>query len=284
VRAFDRREPFKMEYRLRRHDGEYRWILDIGVPQYHPDDGTFLGYVGSCTDITDHKLAEEALSNVSSRLIRAQEEERMRIARELHDDINQRIAFLGIDLAKIETDIPGLEMQQHILQLQQRITELSLDVQSLSHRLHSSKLDYMGIVVAARSFCRELSEQHAVKVEFRHAGIPCDIPNEIALSLYRVLQEALQNAVKHSHTRLFQVELKGGPAEIQLTVSDQGVGFNPQDRIMRHGLGLISMRERLQLVNGELSIQAKPGCGATIRARVPLAQSGALKALARKTG
>jgi signal transduction histidine kinase len=128
----------------------------------------------------------------------------------------------------------------------------------------------LGLVTAANSFCRELSEQQKVQVEFKHTDIPHSLPKEIALCLFRVLQEALQNAVKHSGAQYFRVELRSTSEEICMKVTDQGVGFDRHDAIMSQGLGLISMRERLQLVHGEFSIESEPSRGTTIRARVPL--------------
>jgi PAS domain S-box-containing protein len=272
-RAFDQRQSFEMEYRVRRNDGEYRWILDIGVPRFNPD-GTFAGYIGSCLDITDRKLAEEALSSVGRRLIEAHEEERTWIARELHDDIAQRIALLAVELERCDHQAPGsvVDMHEYLPHARQRVSDLGKDIQALSHRLHSSKLEYLGLVTAAKSFCHELSEQRNVRIEFKHSDLPAAIPKEISLCLFRVLQEALQNAIKHSAEHNFTVELHGTKEGISLTVSDSGIGFNWQDAMNRRGIGLISMRERIRLVNGELSIQSEPGRGTTVFARVPLGQ------------
>lgn len=274
--AFDRHEPFQMQYRLRRHDGEYRWILDIGVPRFEPD-GSFAGYLGSCIDITDRKLAEEALADIGRKLIEVQEQERAWIARELHDDINQRIALLAIELEKWDQLIPrsALDTHDHIRQVHRRLSEISGDIQALSHHLHSSRLDYLGIVVAASSFCRELCQKQKVEIDFSHAGVPQDVPKEISLCLFRVLQEALQNAVKHSGVRHFKVELTGNSGEIQLTISDEGAGFNQQDPARRQGLGLISMRERVQMVNGHFWIKSQPGHGTIIKASIPLLRAEA---------
>ncbi len=273
VEAFDRRESFEMQYRLRRHDGEYRWVLDKGVPRFNPD-GTFAGYIGSCIDITERKLAEESLATIGRRLIEAHEAERTWIGRELHDDINQRLALLAIALERWSHDASTNDVTELVRHTRVRITEIAQDVQGLSHRLHSSKLDYLGLATAAKSFCRELSEKTKVEIVFRDAGIPHTLSKEVSLCLFRVLQEGLQNAVKHSGVRSFTVDLHGTEESIELTVADTGNGFEEQEAFTRHGLGLISMRERLQLVNGELSVKSNPGAGTTIRARVPLKTDG----------
>ena len=271
--AFDQRQSFEMEYRIRRNDGEYRWILDTGVPRFNPD-GTFAGYIGSCLDITDRKLAEEALASVGRRLIEAHEEERTWIARELHDDIGQRIALLAIELERCDHQAPGsvVDMHEYLQLACQRVYDLGEDIQALSHRLHSSKLEYLGLVAAVKSLCHELSEQRNVRIAFNHSDVPAAIPKEISLCLFRVLQEALQNAVKHSADQNLTVEVHGTNEGISLTVSDSGIGFDWREAMNRRGLGLISMRERLRLVNGELFIQSEPGRGTTILARVPLGQ------------
>jgi PAS domain S-box-containing protein len=273
TQAFDQRQAFSMEYRVRRNDGEYRWIFDIGVPRFSRDN-SFAGYIGSCLDITDRKLAEEALASVGSRLIEAHEEERTWVARELHDDIAQRIALLAVELERFDLQAPGLavDVHQYLPRARQRISDLAKDIHALSHRLHSSKLEYLGLATAVKSFCHELSEQRNVRIEFKHSNLPVEIPKEISLCLFRVLQEALQNAVKHSAEQNVRVELHGTPDGIHLRVSDSGIGFNWQDAIKRRGIGLISMRERLRLVNGELSIQSTPGRGTVVLARVPLGQ------------
>ena len=267
--AFNRRESFELQYRLRRKDGEYRWVLDDGVPRFNPD-GTFVGYIGSCIDITERKLAEESLATIGRRLIEAHEAERTWIGRELHDDINQRLALLAIELDRWSHDGSTNEVTELVRHARARITEIAQDVQGLSHRLHSSKLDYLGLATAAKSLCRELSEKTKVEIVFEHAGIPHTLSKEVSLCLFRVLQEGLQNAVKHSGVRSFTVDLQGTEESIELTVADFGNGFAEQEACTGHGLGLISMRERLQLVHGELSVKSQPGAGTTIRARVPL--------------
>jgi PAS domain S-box-containing protein len=269
--AFDRRESYRSEYRLRRYDGEYRWVLNQGVPRLNVD-GSFAGYTGTCVDVTDRKLAEEAISTVNRRLIEAQEEERTRIARELHDDISQQLALLAVSLQRLKQSLPASAnvISREIGAANQQIVDLGNDVQALSHRLHSSKLGVLGLAAASAGFCREFSEQHGVQIDFRSENIARDLPKEASLCLFRVLQEALQNAAKHSGSRHFQVSLKGCSDEVTLTVHDSGIGFEPEEAMRRRGLGLTSMRERLRLVAGELSIDSQPRRGTTVHARIPL--------------
>jgi PAS domain S-box-containing protein len=283
TQAFDRREEFRIEYRLRRHDGEYRWLIDIRVPRFDKER-SFRGYIGIGVDMTERKQAEEALSGVSRKLIGAHEEERTRIARDLHDDINQRLALLAVGLEQVEqlerspSKLPG-EVSTRIHELSESITEIGIDIQAISHRLHSSKLEYLGIVTAARSFCKEFAEQQKVEVFFAHEDIPHMLPLEISLSLFRVLQEALQNAVKHSGVMHFEVALRHASDSIDLTVHDSGRGFDVKEAIQAKGLGLISMEERLKLVDGQLFIESQPKHGTTIHAHVPLsARSNAMRA------
>ena len=272
IGAFDRREPFEVEYRLRRHDGEYRWISDRGVPRFTLDN-SFAGYIGSCIDVTDRKLAQESLSDISRKLIKAQEEERAWIARELHDDINQRIALVTVNLERLQKDFSSLAASatsQRLEEIRDLLSGLGSDVQALSHHLHSSKLEYLGIVAATASLCKELSEEHGIDIQLHTDKITKKLPPEIALCLFRVLQEGLQNAVKHSGSRQVEVGLRGATDVIELTVRDAGVGFDPEEAIIGSGLGLTSMKERLKLVHGELFIDSEPGRGTLIRATVPL--------------
>jgi len=269
--AFDRRESFQMEYRLQRNDGEYRWIFDLGVPRFNADD-SFAGFIGSCLDVTERKLAEEVLSQMSGKLIAAHEQERSWIARELHDDINQRLALLAVNLDGLSQKLPAstVELSRRIRKEREIVSELTRDVQALSHRLHSSKLEYLGLAAAAASFCKELSDRQKVKIDFLCDDIPKNLPQEISLCVFRVMQEALQNGTKHSGSPHFEVRLSRASNEVQMTVRDQGIGFDLEDAINSCGIGITSMRERLKMVNGELSIESRLQHGTTIRARVPL--------------
>jgi PAS domain S-box-containing protein len=269
--SFNRREPFQHEYRLRRHDGEYRWVLVHGVPRFDAH-GSFAGYIGSGIDVSERKQAEAALSSVSRKLIEAHEEERTWIARELHDDFSQRIALLAVNLDRLKQGLRASEVQtrHRVEEACERVSDLGSDIQALSHRLHSSKLEYLGLLAASTGFCRELSERHGVVIDFHSENVPKGLPKEISLCLFRVLQEALQNATKHSRSRQFGVWLRGTDNEIDLIVRDSGIGFDPESTIEGQGLGITSMRERLKLIDGQLFIESNLHSGTTIRARAPL--------------
>lgn len=408
VQSFDRREKFNMEYRLRRYDGEYRWILDIGIPRFN-EDGSFAGYIGIAVDVTDRKMAEEslrelnstlegqtallqsreellrifvknvpagvamfdrdmhylqvsdrwcadysvtsseiigrshydifpdipgywkevhrrglegetlradeerwnrrngattwvrwevrpwktpsgmiggilifaeditqrkrmeeALSGMSRKLIQSQERERIRIAGELHDDINQRLALLAIQLQQLQ-DNPS-EVQKRAQDLQKQTSEISSDVQALAHELHSSKLEYLGMVAGMKSWCREFAERQKIEVDFV-SDVPGPLPFEIASSLFRVLQEALHNVVKHSRVKKVEVKVSESSTEVHLIVSDSGTGFNVEAAMQGRGLGLTSMLERVRLVNGTMTIESEPMRGTTIHARIPFEKS-----------
>jgi signal transduction histidine kinase len=184
-------------------------------------------------DITEHKLAEEALSNISRKLIEAQEQERTYVARELHDDVNQRIALLAVNLGRLKRELPAsaIELSNRIGEARDLVADLGNYIQALSHRLHSSKLQYLGLEAAAASFCKELSDHRKVEIDFRPDGIPKKLPEEISLCLFRVLQEALQNAAKHSGARHFEVALRRESNQICLMVRDQGIGFDSESTI-----------------------------------------------------
>jgi PAS domain S-box-containing protein len=263
---------FSNECRLRRNDGVYRWMFGVASPRVD-GDGSFAGFIGSAVDVTDQKLAQEALENVSGQLIAAQEKERSRLARELHDDICQRLAMISLKIEKVskgwgraKSSIPD-----QLEQIWQQCSTLTGDVQTLSHELHPSILDNLGLVTAVRSYCREVSEQKGVLVEFSGGNIPSSLPREVSLSLFRVVQEALRNGVKYSGQKHFEVRLQEISGQLELEVSDRGVGFDAMKTKKGGGLGLVSMAERINQVNGSFSIDSQPNVGTRIRARVPMA-------------
>jgi PAS domain S-box-containing protein len=260
-------------------DDEVLWKADgtsfpaeyWAYPQRKADQ--VVGAVIAFIDITQRKLAEAALARVSRKLIAAQEQERRRIARELHDDIGQRLAMLTIEIGELQDSSFNLpaQVRSRITELKKQTSGIATDIQSLSHGLHSAKLEYLGITTAIRSFCKEFGEQQKVEIDFQTHDLPSPLDPDISLCLFRVLQEALNNSAKHSGVRQVAVQLWGTSDEIHLTVSDRGVGFDSEHEKQREsrGLGLISMEERLKLVNGTFSVESQPNRGTTIHARVP---------------
>lgn len=274
--------PERAEFRLRTRGGTHRWMFNIATPRFLPD-GSLAGFIGSAIDVTDQKRAQEELSKLGGRLIEAQEKERARIARDLHDDICQHLIVLSIKLERIMTTSESSPAQierrttelEHIRKIQhasQECAEIARSVQALSHELHSSNLDYLGLVGAISGFCEEFSEQHRVAVEFTTANVPDSLPRDSSLCVFRVLQEALRNAIKHSGVLRFEVSLQGSPYEVELEVSDAGVGFDPGTAQATGGLGLVSMRERVQMVKGTISIESKVNGGTRIRISVPVSE------------
>ena len=269
--AFERREVFQVEHRLRHADGEYRWVVTLGVPRYDVD-GSFAGYIGTAVDITERKLAEEALSAVSQKLIEAHEEERTRIARELHDDINQRLALVSVRLGYLKQgpSASAAHIEQEIGKAGEELADLVADIQVLSHGLHPARLELLGLERAAAAFCEELSTRHGVAIDVHVENIPTALPREISLCLYRVLQEALQNVVKHSVSQHAHVSLNGHGHTIDLTVKDTGAGFDPLEAVRGPGLGLTSMKERLKGIGGQLAVHSQRGAGTMVHAVAPL--------------
>ena len=221
--------------------------------------------------MTERKQAEEALATIKQRLADAQEDERARIARELHDDVVQRLVGLGwrlgaaCDPAPVSDD--GI---REIENVRAEVMGLAKDVQALSHRLHPVWMDILGIAASVRALCREVSRQSGVEIVCHLEDVPDGLSRENAACLHRVLQEALQNAVKHSRATKVEVSLRAVLDEIEMTVKDFGVGFDPRAQGQR-GLGLTSMKERLKAVGGRLSIRSQGGT--TIQVYVPIAQA-----------
>jgi len=214
--------------------------------------------------------SEEALSTVNRKLVDAEERESNRIARELHDDIGQRLALLSNELHEVQQDLPdSFDLRYRIGALREQMEGISTDVHVISHELYSSKLEYLGITGAMRGFCREVSQQQEVEINFTGKDLTTALSPEISLCLYRVLQEALHNAMKHSGAQQFDIDLVEEPDSIHLTVHDSGAGFDPKTAMQGRGLGLTSMQERMKLVNGKLSVASKLGKGTTIHAWVP---------------
>jgi PAS domain S-box-containing protein len=232
--------------------------------------GTLVGVAEIACDVTDQDRAQQALSSVSRRLIHAQEQERARIGRELHDDIGQRLALLSLGLTGLSDGSSGVLPGNQTEDIQRQVVEIATDIQALAYKLHSSKVELLGLPAAVRGFCVEFAQHNRVDVNFTSRDVPEHLSADISVCFFRVLQEALHNAAKHSGVRHFDVQLSTTADEIHLVVSDSGEGFDLDASRGGRGLGLVSMDERLKLVDGDLSIETQPRHGTRIHARAPL--------------
>jgi len=262
-------EYLDLTFRMVALDGRVVWFQSLVSFEFQEKQP--LKSRGFITDISERKQAEEALRDLSGRLITAQEEERRRIARELHDDVNQRMAVLSIEIDQLGRELPGSRKAlEQYRKLQLHAQEISTDIHRLSYQLHPSKLDHLGLSPAVKSLCRELSENGSLDVAFQERGVPTDLPQDITLCLFRVAQESLRNSARHSGSQTAQVLLSRVNNEIRLTVSDQGRGFDTNSELMKKGLGFISMQERLKIVGGEIKIFSTAFRGTRIEVSVPL--------------
>jgi PAS domain S-box-containing protein len=262
--------PYELDLEAIRADGTRLWVTTRGEAVV--DDTGHPTYLrGTTQNITERKRSEEALVAMSGRLITAQEEERTRIARELHDDLSQRMAIVQIGLEEFKQAVPSLskQAQQQLDNLAEVLSDVSSDLHGLSRQLHPVMLGSLGLLTSLKRVCTEFCTQHKLQVQFVHKDIPGEIPNDVALCLFRIVQEALRNVVKHSGAKTAEIELFGHAEEIHLCISDPGSGFNVASANRAVGLGLVSMRERSRLVGGHFSIESQLNSGTRIRVRVP---------------
>jgi two-component system CheB/CheR fusion protein len=279
--AFNLRRKFVVEYRQLNLEGQYRWLLSSGWPRFLPD-GTFAGYIGVLLDIHERKQAEEEKRQLADRFFRAQVKERSRIGRELHDDFAQRLALLTIRLQEMQLE-PTLSSKNRlqIAELRKQANEISVDLTLFSHRLHSSFLEKWGLATAVKNQCKDISRLHQVQVACQIGDLPSIINENTAVTLFRVLQEALHNTIKHSQATKLVVELSADDGNLVLSVVDNGIGFDvAAAQQAPTGLGLISMKERLELVGGTMSIDSNPS-GTRLSVRVPIGQA---RHYSQKTG
>ena len=214
------------------------------------------------------QVSQEDTRKLAGRLIAAQEVERARIARELHDDISQKVALLSIDINQMALcQAPALRGRAKIMA--DRAAEIGTDLHNLSYELHPTKLKILGLVTATQLLCRDLSARHQLSIDFVHDRMPSSVPPDPALCLFRIAQEALQNVVKHSGAPNAAVRLIGSAESLQLEISDTGGGFDTSK--LGDGMGLLSMRERVYFLDGHMTIVSKPGRGTRIAVRVPFA-------------
>ncbi len=290
--AFREQRPFDFEERIVLPDGTIRVLHSQG--QWTFDDvHNPVKLVGICLDITERKQVEQQLRAVNTalagelkertraekeiqaltaRLIGAQEEERTRIARELHDDLGQQIATLSIAASNLKKDIrpEDSEARAQSGRIQQKLIQLAEGVRQLSHNLHPAVLEYSGLAAALESYCSEFTTLTGVTVLFKTEGSFDRLPQPVALCLYRIAQEALQNVLKHARVRQAELGITASAQSVSLTVSDRGVGIDTLRASTHQGLGLVNIKERTRLVNGTLSIESKPDRGTTLNVMVPI--------------
>lgn len=267
-------DHYQLEKRFFRRDGSVTWgRLSISLLE----SGTSRLVIAMVEDLGEKKTANDELfsseakdEKVGRRLIQAEEAERARIARDLHRYMDS-LAVVAIDLDHFAQNSPRsvAEARQQFERARQQVTDVVADIRALWQQLHSSELEHLGLRAAAAGFCKDCSNRHKVKIDFHCEGIPKGVPIDIALCLYRVLQEALQNAARHSGSRLLEVSLRGESNEVQLTVRDWGIGFDPEEALKNPGIGFTRMQEHLKLVDGKLLIESQTKRGTTIHARVP---------------
>jgi len=272
-RALEKREPINVEYRIRHGTAGMRWIVSRGRPFFN-SNGEPERLLGTSIDITERKRAEGALRDLSGQLITAHEQERARLARELHDDITQRLARLAIDVGQCEQGKTGVSAQETAREVRKGLVQLSEDVHALSYRLHPSILEDLGLEEALRVEIDRFQKQESTDARLNSTGLPAAIPREAALCLFRVAQESLRNVARHAGARLVELSLRVLDGGLQLAVQDDGCGFDPALDHHQPSLGLSSMKERVLMVEGELEIESAPGHGTTVLAWVPLEQSG----------
>lgn len=263
--------PCRGEYRVLHANGGYGWLHSHGVPHFNAD-GSYAGYIGTCVDITQHERDKRAGVEVQTSLVLGQEAERKRVAKELHDDIVQRLALLGLELSEAEqlclTASPTLEGK--LTTLRQHVESIALDVHRISHNLHPSALVHLGLVSALRGLCHEFSEQTHIAIDFTTDVASVQTSQDVGIAFYRVTQECLTNIARHSGSRRALVALGGGSGVLHLTISDMGVGFDTERPPSVVGLGLVSITERARMIGADVRITSAPSQGTTIALRVPM--------------
>jgi PAS domain S-box-containing protein len=260
----------EFDYRMLTADGRVVWLhQNVSLVREH---GQPLHLIGISFDVSALKCAQEELRILGGRLLSAEDQERARIARELHDDIGQRLSMVSIDLGLVQSTAAASmeEFRCTMSEAKKQISEIVQDISAMSHGLHSYVLDSRGLAAASADFCKNLEARRKVVINFRSRNVPQELPREMSLSLFRVLQEALQNGLKYSGVKAFEVTLFGSSRNVELTVRDEGRGFDVKEVMKRSGLGLTSMQERMKLIGGDFSIDSRVPGGTTIRAQLPI--------------
>jgi PAS domain S-box-containing protein len=259
----------------RRKDGS-NFPVEIGLSGIETSAGKLA--VAFISDITQRKRMEQAeqahaqeVHALAASLLTAQEEERRRVSRELHDQICQQLASLAMDIGGLAAEAPAKFVQDRLKTLQTRVAKASEETRHIAYQMHPSVLDDLGLVASLRELCKDFSERvRDTAFEFSGVALPASVPSEVASCLYRVAQQSLENIARHANAKHVSVALTLQNGTLILTIADDGVGFAPAAVKGRGGLGLIGMEERARLVNGKLSIAAQPGHGTRIALEIRL--------------
>lgn len=276
ISNFDVHRPFEMEYRMRHHTGKYRWIVDRGVPRYAPD-GTFEGYVGGCLDVHDQKEAAEKIriADDMTRLMKTQDEERRRIARELHDSAGQTLAVLGMSLAQLVLRAEGIapELAREGEQIEAIVQQLQREIRTTSYLLHPPLLDESGLASALKAYVDGLAERSDVVITLDVADNVGRLPSDIELAIFRVVQECLTNIHRHSGSKTALIRVARRGEYIQTEVLDHGAGMTPERllEIQSHGagVGMRGIRERIRQFHGEMKIKSNAS-GTSVIVSIPV--------------
>jgi PAS domain S-box-containing protein len=260
----------QLENRYRTKDGGWRWLHWKIAPPAAGD--SWLS--AAAHDVTEEKWAQEKLRDLADQVMTAQEEERRRIAGELHDDVTQRLATLGIELGLLKRSPIGqgtVDLHGELSRLQAQVLRLSDDVRRLSHSLHPSILEHADLAASLEMHCREFTDQHGIAATFTARDVPDDVPRPVALALYRIAQESLQNVARHSRATTASVVLAGeGGSGLSLFIIDNGKGFDVSLARISPGLGLVSIEERARHIGASLNIDSMPEAGTRLGIQVPL--------------
>jgi PAS domain S-box-containing protein len=260
---------YETEFRVVGYDDVERWVMGKGRALRN---GKPLRMVGVFVDFTDRHRVEEELRELSGRLIHAHEQERRRLARDLHDDVAQRVGLLAVELGMLRQQLgrAPAHIRTRVDELSAQAGEIGSELHRFSRELHPVRLEQLGLEASIRSFCSELAEARQIEIHIDLAEAPGSLPPGVALCLYRITQEALHNVVKHSGAASAAVSLSVAGDEALLCVTDRGAGFDPLAARAKDSLGLRSMRERVRLVHGHLVVASAPGEGTRVEVRVPL--------------
>lgn len=273
---FDARRPFEMEYRLRHHSGQYRWIFDRGVPRYKPD-GTFEGYVGGCLDIHDRKEATERIrvADETLRLMKTQDEERRRIARELHDSAGQTLTVLGLSLAQLVDKAEAIapELAKEGREIEKVVQQLHREIRTTSYLLHPPLLDEAGLTSALNWYVQGVAERSGMAIDLSISEDFGRLPADMELAIFRIVQECLTNIHRHAQSKTAQIRMARENARASIEVRDEGKGISPERlaEVQTHGsgVGISGIRERLRQFQGEMKIESNAS-GTTVYATIPI--------------